>query len=80
MLTLLGRFLTNSRIQGRQSYCCQAGWEQPPCREALLTQARQKYSPEKVLHIKPPYQGENIDRDFAALGATRFTQLDTAKS
>jgi hypothetical protein len=33
----------------------QAGWGEPPLRDALLVQATKQYSPENVLHIQPPY-------------------------
>jgi len=33
----------------------QANWGEPPCRDAILLQAKKKYLPENVLHIQPPY-------------------------
>ena len=45
----------------------QATWGEPPFRKALLVHAKNRYSPENVLHIQPPY---NLDMDtyFADLG------------
>jgi transcriptional regulator with XRE-family HTH domain len=48
----------------------QADWAQPPpCREALLAQARRIYSPNNVLHIWPPSSlSGNVNKYFSSLG------------
>jgi hypothetical protein len=48
----------------------QAGWDEPPCRNALLLQAEKKYGPENVLHIQPPTAdlSEDVDKCFAYMG------------
>jgi len=47
----------------------QAGWGEPPLRDALLVQATRQYSPENVLHIQPPYSlGAKLNEYFSDLG------------
>jgi DNA-binding XRE family transcriptional regulator len=47
----------------------QANWAEPPCREALLTQARKIYSPNNVLHIWPlSCLSDNVNKFFSSLG------------
>jgi hypothetical protein len=47
----------------------QANWAEPPCREALLAQARRIYSPNNVLHIWPPSNlSGNVKKYFSSLG------------
>ncbi len=45
----------------------QAGWGEPPLRDALLVQATKQYSPENVLHIQPPYSAK-LNEYFSDLG------------
>jgi len=46
----------------------QMGWDEPPCREVLLVRAKERYSPDKVLHIFPPYCSQgNVDHYFVEL-------------
>ncbi|TGO03635.1 hypothetical protein PN36_02945 [Candidatus Thiomargarita nelsonii] len=45
----------------------QAGWGEPPLRDALLVQAKRQYSPENVLHIQPPYSAK-LNEYFSDLG------------
>lgn len=47
----------------------QANWGEPPCRDAILLQAKKKYLPNNVLHIQPPYiLNTNSDAYFTDLG------------
>jgi len=47
----------------------QAHWGQPPYRDALLQQARQRYGADDVVHIQPPYSVSMASADyFAAIG------------
>ncbi|RKZ76052.1 MAG: hypothetical protein DRR19_28930 [Candidatus Parabeggiatoa sp. nov. 1] len=47
----------------------QADWAQPPCREALLAQARKIYPPNNVLHIwLPSSLGAYVNKLFSSLG------------
>lgn len=43
----------------------QAGWEQPPCREALLLRAQERFSSNNVLSIFPPACASDFDSYFA---------------
>lgn len=46
----------------------QAGWDEPPCREALLMQAKKRYSPDNVVSIFPPFcTNDNVDSYFGEL-------------
>jgi hypothetical protein len=42
----------------------QANWDEPPYREALLTQAKKYYSPNNVLHIHLYSSTNNIDDEY----------------
>ncbi len=42
----------------------QANWGEPPYREALLEQARKKYSAENVLHLQPPHSVNADDKVY----------------
>lgn len=47
----------------------QANWGEPPLREAILRQARRRYTTQQILHIQPPYSiSEDINQFFADLG------------
>ncbi|MDM8558923.1 hypothetical protein [Candidatus Parabeggiatoa sp. HSG14] len=47
----------------------QANWGEPPSLEALLAQAKKKYGPHNVLHLKPPYSFQaNEKMYFSDLG------------
>ena len=45
----------------------QAGWGQPPCRDALLARARQLYGDDQVMHIQPPYSVHTGADDYFRL-------------
>lgn len=42
----------------------QANWGEPPYREALLEQAKKKYSAENVLHLQPPHSVNADDKVY----------------
>lgn len=46
----------------------QANWDEPPYREALLTQAKKYYSPNNVLHIHLYSSSNNLDDYFSEFG------------
>jgi hypothetical protein len=47
----------------------QTFWDELPCRKAILLKAEKIYSPENVLHIKPPYSSSEDENEyFADLG------------
>lgn len=45
----------------------QAGWDSPPCREALLIQAKKRYAAENVFSIFPAAHAKNADDYFTNL-------------
>jgi hypothetical protein len=70
-----GLFVKLVKLSGRKPpvmlLLTQAGWDDPPCRNALLIQAEKKYGPENVLHIQPPPAdlSQDVDRCFSYMGA-----------
>lgn len=42
----------------------QAGWAQPPYRDALLEQASQLYGSDNVLHIQPPFSMDTTTEEY----------------
>lgn len=45
----------------------QAGWGQPPCRDALLARAHELYGSDEVMHIQPPYSVHAAADDYFRL-------------
>jgi hypothetical protein len=60
----------------------QANWGEPPSLEALLVQARKKYSSKNVLHLKPPYRFQTDEKAyFSDLGKQcQFEDIDNDHS